>query len=275
MDKDYLIKKYQGMSDCDLIRTIKNKKLPEDIKNEATHALWFRYELQTYKMQHALERRVHENKGFRGIDLDGFYSGAYEGAFLKAVNGVDIKKIVSAAQEKKIREKNKGLSERKIKAEIEKKRQSWKFYQGYQFYLQNYANRDIIGQFIKKAGKDIQQSSLTSDDGEDFSENVTSLKGKFPVSGNQEVSSGTDTQYFEKVNKEMFWNAVDSTLKKLNRKQLVIWNMREQGEKKKDIAKRTRMDISGLNREIKAMKEIFDGELKVQEAKYGLQFEIN
>ena len=85
MDKTLITKKYKDMSDCDIIKIIKNESIPDTIRNEAKHALWYRYELQTYKMQHALEYRIRENRGLGGIDMEDFFPGAYEGAFLKAL----------------------------------------------------------------------------------------------------------------------------------------------------------------------------------------------
>lgn len=271
MDKALVTKKYEKMSDCDIVKIAKNETIPENIRNEARHALWYRYELQTYKMQHALEYRIRENRGLGGIDMEDFFPGAYEGAFLKALEGVKLDKIVSPRQEATIRNKLAGKPESEIQAAIEKKRQSWKFYQGYQFYLQNYTNRDIVGKYLKTRGRDISQSVFTSDEGEDFSENINSKKwSQIGVEGDA-CPSAADS-YLQNENSKIFWDAVNSTVQKLNRKQLAIWKMREQGERKKTIAERTGLSTSEINQELRTMRATLDSEIKNQEKIHKMNF---
>ena len=268
MDKTLITKKYKDMSDCDIVKIIKNESIPDTVKNEAKHALWYRYELQTYKMQHALEYRIRENRGLSGIDMEDFFPGAYEGAFLKALENVKLDKIVSPHQESAIRNKLAGKPESEIQAAIEKKRQSWKFYQGYQFYLQNYTNRDIVGKYLKTRGRDISQSVFTSDDGEDFSENITSKK----LSPEGDAYPSVDETYIMNENSKIFWDAVNSTVQKLTRKQLTIWKMREQGEHKKTISERTGLSTSEINYELREMRSVLDSEIKNQERIHKMEF---
>lgn len=271
MDKALVTKKYEKMSDCDIVKITKNETIPENIRNEARHALWYRYELQTYKMQHALEYRIRENRGLGGIDMEDFFPGAYEGAFLKALEGVKLDKIVSPRQEATIRNKLAGKPESEIQAAIENKRQSWKFYQGYQFYLQNYTNRDIVGKYLKTRGHDISQSVFTSDEGEDFSENINSKKwSQVGVEGDA-CPSAADS-YLQNENSKIFWDAVNLTVQKLNRKQLAIWKMREQGERKKTIAERTGLSTSEINQELRTMRATLDSEIKNQERIHKISF---
>lgn len=259
MEREYLIKKYKNISDCDLIRLIKGigKRTTNKTKLEATHALWYRYEGQTFKMKFALQTRMRENKSLKGIDVESFFAGAYDIAFLKAVESIKIEKIVSPKEEAKIRSKNPRLKESEIQILMEDKRQKWKFYQGYQFYLQNYINRDIVGQHLKKTVKDIQFSSFVTEDGDDYSENLNFSDEKYSMTG--------DDYYLQNQDKEMFWKAVQNTVDRLTRKQKKIWNLKEQGEKKKDIALKTKLSTVQINSELKIMKQMFLDEISKQE----------
>lgn len=267
MNKDLIAKKYEGMSDYDLIGVIKNEKIPQNLRDEATHALWYRYERQTHKMEQALKRRVTENRGLKGIDMEGVFAGAYENAFLKAVNGIKLNKVISPKYEATIRNKFVGRPESEIQAEFDKKRQSWKFYQGYQFYLQNYINRDIVGKYIKTCGKDFQMSAFTTEEGEDFSENVK-------LSDN-ETYMAADESYFQSENSKIFWNAVNSAMKKFNDKQLTIWKMREQGERKRVISERTGLTSTEIGRELTSMREVLNSEIRRQEKIHKMDFVLN
>lgn len=266
MDKESIIKKYKNVSDCDLIRKIKgiSGRVTNKIKLEAAHALWYRYEGQTYKMKFALLNRIRENKSLQGIDTDSFFSGAYEIAFLKAVESIKIEKIVSPKEETKIR--NKYFTENEIQKAMEDRRQKWKFYQGYQFYLQNYINRNIVGQYLKKSVKDIQMSSFTTENGEDYSENIKLSNLKYSMT--------TDDEFLQNENKKMFWSAVQNTIDKLTKKQKIIWELKENGEKKKDIAIKTKLTSSQINSELKFIKKLFYDEISKQEKLYKMKCEF-
>ena len=266
MNKDLITKKYEKMSDFNLFGVIKNEKIPQILRDEATHALWYRYERQTHKMEQALKRRIAENRGLKGIDTDGVFTGAYENAFLKAVNGVKLNKVISPKYEATVRGKLAGKSESEIQIELNKKRQSWKFYQGYQFYLQNYINRDIVGKYIKTCGKDLQMSVFTTEEGEDFSENVNL---------SSETYMAADESYFQSENTKIFWDAVNSAMKKFNDKQLTIWKMREKGEHKKVISERTGLTSAEIGRELTSMKETLNSEIRRQEKIHKMEFTLN
>ena len=73
-------------------------------------------------------------------------------------------------------------------------------------------------------------------------------------------------------NSKIFWDAVNSTVQKLTRKQLTIWKMREQGERKKTISERTGLSTSEINYELREMRSVLDSEIKNQERIHKMEF---
>lgn len=150
-------------------------------------------------------------------------------------------------------------------------KRTWTFYAAYWGYLMTY-NRD----FTKKLIEQVKNETLTDynqpgggsggDHNGDANNYLNQNKAALVV--DELVASSPEKIYEEQNEKKIFWKAVDNCLnKRFNATQVKIWNTRAKfvDEKHKSVATICKdLDISPkeYHREMRAIKELFDTEIK-------------
>ena len=149
-------------------------------------------------------------------------------------------------------------------------KRTWTFYAAYWGYLMTY-NRD----FTKKLIEQVKNETLTDYNqtghgpgGHNGDADNYLTQNKAALIVDELVASSPEKIYEEQNEKKIFWKAVDNCLnKRFNATQVKIWNTRAKfvDEKHKSVAticKDLNITPKEYHREMRAIKELFDTEIK-------------
>lgn len=139
---------------------------------------------------------------------------------------------------------------------------AWQFYYAYWGYLSTY-NRDTVSHYIK-----LHQNEMNTDFQVDCKEDKTtslSVANKAALSSESLQTQSPEKLYEQKCEKNSFWKAVEICEKKyFTPIQKEIWNIKKNTDKKfssKDICSKLNISPAVYNKEMKAIKSVFAGEL--------------
>lgn len=255
---------FDGMSDYDVFKIIQDKANPNS--QMAIWALHKRYEKAIWKQKHVLDKKLEENH-LTGLDTEGYIENTYD-TFLNAVNSIKLPAITGKYEadlrSKKLKSGELKYTEAEIAEKIANKQQSWKFWVCLTQYLMS-RNRDDINHYVKGQGKELQITTYVDDEGNDFSDTVLYNQGTDKI-----ISETLEDAYIKSLEKKAFQIATEECQKKFNETQKKMWRFKADRNSASLVKQLTSQTTAMYNRNLAAMRSVFDEELSKASAKLGI-----